>query len=47
MRLIPMSQKVQLLAKTLRECVEQFETKPIFDGLTIYNAESEIEVLFG
>lgn len=28
-------------------CVKQFEKAPIFDGLTIYEAESEIEVLFG
>lgn len=29
------------------ECVEKFEKAPIFDGLTIYQAEQEIEVLFG
>ena len=29
------------------ECVKQFEIAPIFDGLTIYQAEQEIEVLFG
>ncbi len=33
--------------KTFRECVEQFEKAKIFDGLTIYEVESEIEVLFG
>lgn len=33
--------------KTIRECVEKFEKAPIFDGLNIYEAESEIEVLFG
>ncbi len=33
--------------KNFRECVEQFENAKIFDGLTIYEAESEIEVLFG
>jgi hypothetical protein len=33
--------------KTIRECVEKFEKSPIFDGMTIYDAESEIEVLFG
>ena len=30
-----------------RECFEQFEKATIFDGMTIYDAESEIEVLFG
>ena len=29
------------------ECVNQFEQAKIFDGSTIYEAESEIEVLFG
>ena len=29
------------------ECVKQFETAKIFDGLTIYEAEREIEVLYG
>lgn len=29
------------------ECVKQFEKAPIFDGLTIRQAEQEIEVLFG
>ena len=33
--------------KTFMECVEQFEKAPIFDNLTIYEAEQEIEVLFG
>ena len=33
--------------KTLRECVEQFESAKIFDGKTIYEAEGEIEVLYG
>ncbi len=28
-------------------CVRQFEQAKIFDGLTIYEAESEIEVLYG
>lgn len=28
-------------------CVRQFEEAKIFDGLTIYEAESEIEVLYG
>lgn len=31
----------------LASCVEKFEKAPIFDGLTIYQAEQEIEVLFG
>ena len=29
------------------ECVEQFEKAKIFDGKTIYEAEKDIEVLFG
>ena len=29
------------------ECVNKFEDAEIFDGMTIYRAESEIEVLFG
>ena len=33
--------------KDFRECFEQFEKATIFDGMTIYDAESEIEVLFG
>lgn len=33
--------------KDFRECFEQFEKSSIFDGMTIYEAESEIEVLFG
>ena len=33
--------------KDFRECIEQFEKATIFDGMTIYDAESEIEVLFG
>ena len=32
---------------SFEECVRQFETAAIFDGLTIYQAEQEIEVLFG
>ena len=32
--------------KDFRECFEQFEKATIFDGMTIYDAESEIEVLF-
>lgn len=33
--------------KTLAECVEAFEKAKIFDGKTIYEAEKDIEVLFG
>lgn len=33
--------------KDFRKCVEQFEIAKIFDGKTIYEAESEITVLFG
>lgn len=29
------------------ECVKQFEQAKIFDGKTIYEAEKDIEVLFG
>ncbi|MCH4071430.1 hypothetical protein [Pseudoramibacter sp.] len=29
------------------ECVKKFECSKIFDGMTIYQAEQEIEVLFG
>lgn len=31
----------------LKECVEKFEIAPIFDGQTIYEIESQVEVLFG
>ncbi len=33
--------------KTARECVGAFEEAPLFDGKTIYEAESEITVLYG
>lgn len=33
--------------KRREQCVSQFEKAKIFDGLTIYEAESEIEVLYG
>ena len=33
--------------KNLSECVKKFENATIFDRLTIYEAEKEIEVLFG
>lgn len=29
------------------ECVAKFENAEIFDGMTIYQAEQEVEVLFG
>ncbi len=32
--------------KDFAECTLKFENAKIFDGLTIYEAESEIEVLF-
>ena len=33
--------------KTNLECVNQFEQAKIFDGLNIYEAEHDIDVLFG
>lgn len=33
--------------KDFAECTAKFENARIFDGRTIYEAESEIEVLFG
>lgn len=33
--------------KTREECVRQFEVAKIFDGMTIYEAESEITVEYG
>lgn len=33
--------------KNHEECVRQFEVAKIFDGLTIYEAESEITVEYG
>lgn len=35
------------IGKNFEECVRQFEEAKIFEGLTIYQAEQEIEVLFG
>ena len=32
---------------TLPNCVDEFENSKIFDGKTIYEAEKDIEVLFG
>jgi len=37
----------RFLGQNLSECVGKFENAAIFDGLTIYEAEKEIEVLFG
>ena len=34
-------------SKVRYDCVEQFEVAKIFDGKTIYEAEKDIEVLFG
>lgn len=34
-------------SKLRSECVEAFEKAKIFDGKTIYEAEKDIEVLFG
>ncbi len=33
--------------KTLADCFEKFEKAKIFEGETIYEAERQIEVLFG
>lgn len=33
--------------KDLKECYDQFVKAKIFDGLTIYEAEQEIEAIFG
>lgn len=33
--------------KNNKDCVKKFEKAKIFEGLSIYEAESEIEVLFG
>lgn len=33
--------------KNFEECVSKFEVAKIFEGMTIYEAESEIEVLYG
>ena len=33
--------------KTLKDLVNQFEKANIFDGMNIYEAENEIEVIFG
>lgn len=33
--------------ESFAECVEQFEQAKIFDGKTIYEAEKDIEVLYG
>ena len=33
--------------KSFAECAKQFEEAKIFDGKTIYEAEQDIEVLYG
>lgn len=33
--------------KDLADCTNKFTTEKVFDGLDIYEAESEIKVLFG
>lgn len=47
----PRNQKLRKIhefwGNNFAECVEQFETAKIFDGMTIYEAEQEIEVLYG
>lgn len=40
-------QRHSFWGKDFAMCVKQFEIAPIFDGMTIYEAEQEIEVLFG
>ena len=35
------------IGKNFSECAKQFEQAKIFDGKTIYEAEKDIEVLFG
>ncbi len=37
----------QVRKKTLRECVEELESAPIFSGKTLYEVEQNITVLFG
>ncbi|MCC8192073.1 MAG: hypothetical protein LIO41_03420 [Ruminococcus sp.] len=44
----PDSKKVfSLENRSIADCVAYFEIAKIFDGRTIYEAEKEIEVLFG
>lgn len=38
---------VKKINRNLLNCVKQFEKAKIFDGKTIYEAEKDIEVLFG
>lgn len=38
---------ISFWGSTFAECVREFEKSKIFDGLNIYEAEAEIEVLFG
>ncbi len=40
-------QTYRFMGKDLTECTNQFERAKIFEGLTIYEAEPEIEVVFG
>lgn len=37
----------QCKGETFLACFQQYEKAPIYDGRTIYEAEHEIEVLFG
>ena len=39
--------RYSFFGKNLYDCMNKFGLAKIFDGLTIYEAESEIEVLFG
>lgn len=40
-------QSYSFFGKDYAECASQFEKAPLFDGMTIYEAEREVEVLFG
>ena len=39
--------KLGFWGANLRECAREFEQAKVFDGLAIYEAEQETEVLFG
>lgn len=43
----PFLKTYRFSGKTQEECVAAFERMPIFHGLTLYEAEEEIQVLFG
>ena len=43
----PNTPTISFWGQNFRECVDQFEQAPIFDGKTIYEIESEITVLYG